>query len=41
MRRRRSTDNKPDYRGKERYKKKKDVIHKRKKEEKPEQREGE
>jgi hypothetical protein len=40
MRRRRSTGSKPDHRGKERYKRKKDVIHKRREEGKPEQREG-
>jgi hypothetical protein len=39
MRRRRSTSSRPDHRGKERYKEEKDVIHKRKKEEKPKQRE--
>jgi hypothetical protein len=38
MRRRRSTDNKLDHRGKERYRGEKDTIHKRKEERKPEQR---
>jgi hypothetical protein len=38
MQKRRSTGNRPDYRGKERYKGKKDVIHKGREEEKPEQR---
>jgi hypothetical protein len=38
MRRRRSTGSGLDHRGKERYRGKKDVIHKRREEEKPEQR---
>jgi hypothetical protein len=41
MRRRRSTNSKPDHRGKKRYKREKDTIHKRKEEEKPKQRGGE
>jgi hypothetical protein len=41
IQRRRSTDSRLDYREKEKYKKKKDVIHKRKEEEKPEQKRGE
>jgi hypothetical protein len=41
MQRRRSTGSKLDHRGKKRYKGKKDVIHKKKEEEKPKQREGE
>jgi hypothetical protein len=36
MRRKRSTDNGPDHRGKKRYKEEKDVMHKRRKKEKPE-----
>jgi hypothetical protein len=39
MRKKRSISNKPAYRGKERYRKKKNIIHKRRKEKKPEQRE--
>jgi hypothetical protein len=39
MRRKRSTDSRPDHRGKERYKGEKNVIHKRREERKPEQRE--
>jgi hypothetical protein len=38
MRRRRSTNNKLDYRGKEKYKRKKDTIYKKREERKPEQR---
>jgi hypothetical protein len=38
MRRRRSTNSKLDYKGKEKYKRKKDMIHKRREKEKPEQR---
>jgi hypothetical protein len=41
IQRRRSICNKLDYKGKERYKEKKNTIHKEKKEEKPKQREGE
>jgi hypothetical protein len=38
MRRRRSTGSKPDHKGKERYKREKDVIYKKKKERKLKQR---
>jgi hypothetical protein len=41
MRKRRSTGSELDHKGKERYKGKKNTIHKKKEEEKPEQREGE
>jgi hypothetical protein len=40
MQRRRSTSSGPDHRGKERYRGEKDIIHKKREEEKPEQREG-
>jgi hypothetical protein len=39
MRRKRSTNNRPDHKEKERYKKEKDVIYKKREEKKPEQRE--
>jgi hypothetical protein len=39
IQRRRSTGSKPDHREKKRYREKKDIIHKEKKERKPEQRE--
>jgi hypothetical protein len=39
MRRRRSTNNKLDHRGKKRYREKKNVIYKERKKEKPKQRE--
>jgi hypothetical protein len=39
MQKKRSTNSELDHRGKERYRKEKDVIHKKKKEKKPEQRE--
>jgi hypothetical protein len=35
IQRRRSTGSKPDYKGKERYKREKNIIHKRRKEGKP------
>jgi hypothetical protein len=35
MQRRRSTSNRPDYRGKKRYKGKKDIIYKKREEKKP------
>jgi hypothetical protein len=38
MRKKRSIGSKPDHRGKERYKREKNVIHKRREEKKPEQR---
>jgi hypothetical protein len=38
MRRRRSTDSRPDHREKKKYREEKNVIHKRRKEGKPEQR---
>jgi hypothetical protein len=38
MRRKRSTSSEPDHRGKKRYKRKKDVIHKKREEKKPIQR---
>jgi hypothetical protein len=38
MRKRRSTNNRPDHRGKKRYRGEKDIIHKKRKERKPEQR---
>jgi hypothetical protein len=38
MRKRKSTSNKPDYREKEKYRRKKDAIHKRREERKPKQR---
>jgi hypothetical protein len=38
MQKRKSTSNKPDYRGKKRYRREKNVIHKKKKEEKLKQR---
>jgi hypothetical protein len=38
MQRKRSTGNKPDHKGKERYKGKKDIIHKRREKRKPKQR---
>jgi hypothetical protein len=37
IQRKRSTNNKPDYREKERYRREKDAIHKRREEEKPKQ----
>jgi hypothetical protein len=40
MRKKRSTSSKLDYRGKEKYKGKKDVIYKEREEGKPKQREG-
>jgi hypothetical protein len=40
MRRRKSINSRLDHRGKERYRRKKDVIHKRKEKKKPKQREG-
>jgi hypothetical protein len=40
MQKRRSIGSKPDHRGKKRYKEEKDVIHKKKEKEKPEQRGG-
>jgi hypothetical protein len=40
MQKRRSISSGPDHREKERYKEKKDVIHKKKEERKPKQREG-
>jgi hypothetical protein len=39
MQRKRNTNNKPDYKGKERYKKEKNTIYKKKEEKKPKQRE--
>jgi hypothetical protein len=39
MRRRKSTNSKPDHKEKERYKREKNIIHKRREERKPEQRE--
>jgi hypothetical protein len=41
MQRKRSTGNRPDHRGKERYKREKDAIHKRREEGKLKQRRGE
>jgi hypothetical protein len=40
MRRRRSTSSKPDHKEKEKYRGKKDAIHKKREERKPEQRRG-
>jgi hypothetical protein len=40
MRRRKSINSKLDYRGKKRYKRKKDVIYKKREERKPKQKEG-
>jgi hypothetical protein len=40
IQKRRSTGSRLDHKGKERYKKEKDIIHKRKEKEKPKQRKG-